>query len=250
MKRIITTAVLLLATLPASAAAATPNDEAFYPAPRATSAPIIAVIHGGGWVGADNTQTKPWAEWLNRRGYAVVNVDYRLACDAPGCPHAPTVVGDVYRDIRAARARHTALRTTSTKVIAIGFSAGGHLAAMAASTGVANAAIGFSAPIALQNARLSQPLAPFARSFIGCDFTVCPATWRKFSPSSHRRAPMYLAYGELETLVPPALHGDFMPGAKVVRVPGDGHSGAAFPNGWEYPYVMPALRYLRTQGIR
>jgi acetyl esterase/lipase len=241
----ITLTLLLLLLLPSPALAVTPNDEAYYPAPTKTNKPIIALIHGGGWTMGDNTQTTPWAIMLNKLGYPVINVDYRLACNEADCPHAKQIVGDVYRDIREARANHTKLRTTSKKVVAVGFSAGGHLSVLAASTGVANAAIGFSPPIQLANS-INTPLENYTTTLIGCTIVSCPHQYTKYSPNNYHknRNKIYIAYGAQETMVPPALHGDYMPGAIIVRVPGNQHSSAEI-NSWEKPYLLKGLSIIK-----
>lgn len=215
-----------------------------YPAPRLTNKPVIVVIHGGGWVAATNDQTRPWAEMLQKQGYPVVNANYRLA--GQNDVHAEDLVNDVAQQVRRARSEHDRLNTSSVRVITVGFSAGGHLAALLAARGISDGAVGFSAPTKLAK---QGELTPYTNAFVGQPIAQNPKLWRSLSPADYKtKVPMFLAYGADETLVPPALHGDPMhaadPMAKVVRVPGSMHSSAALGS-WEHPLLSGALAYVR-----
>lgn len=87
--------------------------------------PCVVVIHGGGWDGGDRKQLGEWNHWLVARGYAVAAVSYRLA-PTWKWPHQ----GD---DVRAAvdwlKSRATTLAIDPTRLVLLGRSAGGQIAA-------------------------------------------------------------------------------------------------------------------------
>lgn len=85
---------------------------------------IIVYLHGGGWVFGDLPGTDGLCSALaNRTGYAVLNVDYRLA---PECPY-PAALDDVM-----AAAEWASSIAGGGPVVLGGDSAGGNLAAAAA----------------------------------------------------------------------------------------------------------------------
>lgn len=94
------------------------------PGPR-RGAPCIIVVHGGGWDGGDRTQLAAWnARWA-ARGYAVAAVSYRLA------PHWkwPAQREDVLAAIVWLKAHATELGIDPSRLVLLGRSAGGQIAA-------------------------------------------------------------------------------------------------------------------------
>ena len=90
---------------------------------------VAVVIHGGFWrAGYDLSLGAPLAVDLAARGYAAFNVEYRRVGNGGGWP---TTLQDVSDGIDAL----SALDLDVTGVVAIGHSAGGHLATWAAGRG-------------------------------------------------------------------------------------------------------------------
>lgn len=97
------------------------------PAPR--DAPVLLMVHGGGWAVGDKTSegvvANKAAHWLPR-GWIVVSANHRLLPDA-----APLVQA---QDIAAATAKVQALAASwggdPARVVLMGHSAGGHLVAL------------------------------------------------------------------------------------------------------------------------
>lgn len=90
--------------------------------------PVALMVHGGCWQTeiADRTIMNWIAEDLRRRGVAVWNIDYR-GVDRPGGGY-PGTFQDVAAAADALRAHATEYRLDIGRVVAIGHSAGGHLA--------------------------------------------------------------------------------------------------------------------------
>jgi acetyl esterase/lipase len=89
----------------------------------------VVVIHGGFWRARyDLSLGQPLAADLARRGYAAWNLEYRRALAGGGWP-------GTFEDVAAGIDLLATLPVDTARVVAIGHSAGGHLAAWAAGRG-------------------------------------------------------------------------------------------------------------------
>ena len=91
----------------------------------------VLAIHGGGWVNGTKervvkTLVIPWLA----KGCVVANVEYRLAAVAP----APAAVEDILKAAAWFKQNASRLSVDSERIVAVGTSAGGHLALMAGMT--------------------------------------------------------------------------------------------------------------------
>jgi len=87
----------------------------------------IVVCPGGGYAGRAGHEGEPIARWLNTLGVSACVLDYRVR------PYRhPIPLGDAQRSIRLVRHRSKEWRIDAKRVGILGFSAGGHLAASAA----------------------------------------------------------------------------------------------------------------------
>ncbi|MGW7272268.1 alpha/beta hydrolase [Streptomyces sp. NPDC054864] len=100
-------------------------------------APLVVVLHGGAWRAPyDRLHITPFADFLARRGFAVVNVEYRRGSSIPAQGDGP-VAGrwpETFDDVAAAFdalpglvREHLPVADTRRTVVT-GHSAGGHLA--------------------------------------------------------------------------------------------------------------------------
>lgn len=98
-----------------------------YQVPSAKPTPVVLQIHGGGWIRGDRPSSGNGFGPFFAAGMSVVAVQYRNAIDAP----APAAI----QDVRCAMAwiKRNAVRYNfdPDRVVAMGGSAGGHLALMA-----------------------------------------------------------------------------------------------------------------------
>lgn len=85
---------------------------------------LLVYVHGGAWRSGSRGDV-PVKE-LVTRGYALASVDYRLSTEAP----FPANVHDLKAAIRFLRARQGELGIKADRIVMIGSSAGGHLAAL------------------------------------------------------------------------------------------------------------------------
>lgn len=94
--------------------------------------PVVALIHGGGWVNGDRLGYAAAAIQFARTGdYAAVGVGYRLTKEA----HWPSQVFDCKAAIRWIRAHAKEYNLDPDKIAVMGSSAGGHLSSLLGTSG-------------------------------------------------------------------------------------------------------------------
>jgi acetyl esterase/lipase len=115
-----------------------PLELDLYRPPADRPLPAVIYLHGGGWRQGTREAASPgFRDWnpglltqLAAAGFAVVSADYRLSGEA----RFPAQLEDVYRALDWAAAAGEANGVDPSRVLLWGDSAGGHLAALAAST--------------------------------------------------------------------------------------------------------------------
>lgn len=108
--------------------------DVYLPKQRASDKPlpVVALIHGGGWVNGDRIGYGALATQLARTGnYAAVTVGYRLTKEA----HWPSQIYDCKAAIRWIRAHAKELNLDADKIAVWGSSAGGHLSSLLGTSG-------------------------------------------------------------------------------------------------------------------
>jgi acetyl esterase len=95
----------------------------------------VLLIHGGGWSAGGRGEFRDLARWLALQGVVAIAIDYRLV------PRArwPAPARDVESAVWWIRENAGTLQVDPQRVVAIGGSAGGHLAAWLATTNRVNA---------------------------------------------------------------------------------------------------------------
>jgi acetyl esterase/lipase len=91
-------------------------------------APLVLLLHGGGWSGGSRSSMHDEMLALARRGYTAAAADYRLT-QAPSNVF-PAAVSDVRCALRALRRRATEFHIAPDRVGLAGYSAGAHLASL------------------------------------------------------------------------------------------------------------------------
>lgn len=180
----------------------------------------VVVVHGGSWSAGERSDYPLWNEWLAREGYAVFDVDYRLAPQ----PNWRTATGDVKCAVGWVKANAARFAVDPARVALLGRSAGGHLALLAAySVGEAalppgcpdyndtvRAVIALYAPTDLKwgyehpaNRRVLDGPGKI-RNFVGGTPSSAPEAIRHASPISHvnsQTPPTLLLHGGRDQLV-------------------------------------------------
>ncbi len=196
--------------------------------------PTVIWIHGGGWRSGSRADAEQ-SRRLVCRGYAVASIDYRLSDVA----QFPAQIHDVKAAIRYLRANAATLNLDGNRLATFGSSAGGHLAALAAtSAGVADledlsqgnattssavkAGISWYGPtdLALMDSQLLAESCPPGSAvhsaatsaesvFLGCTVgdASCAPTVRRANPVTYVGAnspPLLVLHGMLDCTVPRA----------------------------------------------
>jgi acetyl esterase/lipase len=119
----------------------TPTLTIFDPQPGHENGSAVVIFPGGAYAHlATNLEGRQIANWFNARGFRAFVLRYRLGSDGYILP-VPLL--DARRAIQMVRARARDYRLDPNRIALIGFSAGGHLAALAATQpvdGIADAA--------------------------------------------------------------------------------------------------------------
>jgi acetyl esterase/lipase len=228
---------------------------------RAGPLPTIVYLHSGGWIGGSRANVASVAAAQVARGYAVASIDYQLATPG-GRGSFPAVVFDVKRAIRFLKATAQNWDLDPARMILMGTSAGGHLAALSAAS-VGQLEPDLTGRLAAVNSQVVAVVdivgitdlstfsttphpwaAPLTAAFLGCQLRAgqaeCSTTLlRAASVAPYLSAaspPIFMAYGAADNLVVPstqgaplarawveAHHGD--PRSAVYEVvPGGGHN--------------------------
>ncbi len=224
-----------------------------YHVPGATSpTPVVVWVHGGGWLTGD--ENFPRALALTNHNVAVAAISYRFTTNqfAPSypanVPH-PAQIQDVKSAIRWLRANAAQFNLDPARIGIWGYSSGGHLAALAGTTGHTNlfdvgenlgqssavqAVADMSGPANIGLATANQQTAGFFTLLLGAPAASSPPTLATVNPMSHVRAggpPFLLIHGETDPEVVIAhseqLHNALTntgPSSLFVRLPGIGHT--------------------------
>ncbi len=243
----------------------------------ATQRAAIIVVHGGSWNGGDKSDFPQWDGWLTNQGYAVFDIEYRLAPQ----PNWKTATGDIKCAIGWVKRNASLFNVNPERIALLGRSAGGHLALIAAyassdeslpsscdapDTSV-RAVIALYAPTDLRwaydhpaNQRVIDGPATLRR-FLGGDPQTATKAFEIASPVTHvneKTPPTLLFHGGQDQLVREEnmkLLGQQLTAAhvphKAVFIPYAQHGFDYNFNGWGSQIAQPVmLRFLQTNLAR
>ena len=194
---------------------------------------IAVVIHGGFWRARYGRKLMhPLCEDLAARGWAVWNLEYRRLGALSGGGY-PWTLADVAAAVD--HLRETGLPTG--RVVAIGHSAGGHLAAWLATRNDARVAVtGVVAQAGVVDLRLAAELGlsrGVVHEFLGGTPDEVPQHYAQASPAERLPlgVPALLTHGGRDDIVPPVMSERFAAasGAELVLEPDEDHFGHLDP---------------------
>lgn len=203
---------------------------------------LLVLIHGGFWRPEyDRTHLGPMANALADEGYTVAAIEYRRV---PGNPDA------MVSDVRQACERIPILLQANAPTVAIGHSAGGHLALYVAAVSSADlAGVVALAPVAsLVEGEERQLDIDAVRAFLGtsaaerADLDPCALPAPKTSVT--------IVHGTADQLVPIELSHTYCrrhPQTRLVALEQTGHFAVIDPRSTAWPHVLAAVEtYVRA----
>jgi len=104
----------------------TPTLTPYYPEAGKANGGVVLVFPGGGYKNLAAHEGEPYAKWLNSLGFTTFVLKYRLF---PGGYHIQQIELDAHRAVRYVRANAADWKLDPQRILVIGSSAGGHLAA-------------------------------------------------------------------------------------------------------------------------
>ena len=165
-----------------------PSGAAVHLPDRPAGAPVVVLVHGGGWVAGSPISMTPLAEEAAARGAVVVNASYRVGRDRGGYPSS---FDDVACAVRFARDRAAEVGAAGPLVLA-GHSAGAHISAVVALSedrfGDDCPWEGTSTPdtlVGLAGIYRLDAVAPVMEFFLGGDRASAPEAWEAADPYAH-----------------------------------------------------------------
>lgn len=196
----------------------------YRPKERNKPLPAIVCIHGGGWYKGDRSAMTNLAMALAARGFVTVSISYRLSGEAK----FPAAIQDAKAAVRWLRANAATHGIDASAIGVTGLSAGGHLAALLATSGgvttlegdgghadqssAVQACVAMGAQSDLLSPRIAELSAkaddPFYRTFLGASQAEIRETYALASPRHHLDSsdpPLLFMSGELDD---PSTHAD------------------------------------------
>lgn len=202
------------------------------PAGRGSSTAVVVFIHGGGWSAGDKSVfTAADLQKFSDGGYAIVNINYRLASAAAGI-HDPIPSNDVTAALDFIAARAGEYKVAAARFALVGKSAGGHLALLAAykynPQGRIRAVASLTGPTDLTDATfLAIPgIRSMIENYLGVTQAAQPARWSGASPvtvAGTGAPPTIILHGQLDGLVPHSQAGKLHQRLAVLQVPDEYH---------------------------
>jgi acetyl esterase/lipase len=208
---------------------------------------LAIVLHGGFWRAPfTRANTTALATGLSRAGWATANVEYRRL--GPGAYRA------IVEDVLAARARLAdADRIDARRAVALGHSAGGHLALWLAAEGGAAAVAALAGVSDLTAAARRGVGADAVVEFLGGDPEALPGVYGELDPA--RRLPLgvpqLLVHGTQDDRVPLELSREYEARARaagddcrLLELPGADHFDVIDPRHASWAVVLDGIAAL------
>jgi acetyl esterase/lipase len=198
--------------------------------------PGILVVHGGGWRHGSKWHMARIARRLAENGYVAVSIDYRLAPRH----RFPAQVHDCKEAVRWMRRNAAKLGIDPEHIGGFGYSAGGHLVSMLATTdeddGFEGGGTAGGPPTRIEAAVAGAPPTDLRRfvynpvfySFLGGSKTALPATYAVASPITFVTSddpPMFFYHGRHDWMVDVSQSQTMVSSLQSAGVPVEYHEG-------------------------
>ena len=201
---------------------------------------LIVFIHGGCWLNAyDIEHSYALSTALSQEGYAVLALEYRRTGDNGGAWPG------TFEDIRAGLAFTKELQSTDLNplpVIALGHSAGGHLALLAGAQDASlKGVIGLAAITdIIRYAQGENSCEAATAEFMGGDFANRAAQYHAANPAEQKpHINAFLLHGSADAIVAPSQAN--LPGALTITLEGAGHFDWVHPGSPAFQTLLSTI---------
>lgn len=171
------------------------------------SHPAAIIMHAGGWSSGNREEVEYIAAWFAKQGFVVINVDYSLAPNNKW----PVQLFDVIEGVWWLKKNAVRYNINPNKILAVGASAGGHLAAMLGQNSVTSPTLGvdsevhgiisFSGPWNLL-AATTEVQNKIIKQFLPLDTIVARTMASPLYHINRHSPPVLLFHGTKDKLVP------------------------------------------------
>jgi acetyl esterase/lipase len=195
--------------------------------------PVAVLIHGGFWKAQYGLDLMvPLAEDLAARGWAAWNIEYRRLGNGGGVP-------ETLDDVCAAIERLDTLPVDRSRVVTIGHSAGGHLAAYAATRARVTGVVSQAGVLDLERARELRLSDGVVDRFLGEHPTSVASPIERLPLG----VPTLLTHGGRDDIVPVEISERFAAasGASLIVEPDEDHFGHLDPENALWKAVLAWL---------
>jgi len=181
--------------------------DVYLPANRSDSTKVIILLHGGFWFEGDKNDVTAYAMYLRDKGFAVVNMNYRLTGTVENIH--PAQQNDIAAVVDFISSKATEWHVSPDKFGMLGVSAGAHLALLYTyannSTDKVKTVVSVAGPTNLTEieAVTQQALAVYA--LLGQTYNENPSLYIQASPIakvSSLSKPTLILHGRLDMVVP------------------------------------------------
>ena len=215
----------------------------YLPAKRNEGTNVVVLIHGGFWAAGDKDDLSLYVKTLQNDGYAVANINYRLATGSASDLH-PAQINDITAAINFISAKAGEYSISKDKFGLVGASAGGHLALLYAyannSSNKVKMVISIAGPTNLTEfTNLTEVQKLITTNFLGKTPQQDPALYIAASPITHVSAsakPTLIIHGKEDLIVPYQQATDLKAKLDFYKVPnelykveGAGHENVISP---------------------
>ena len=182
---------------------------------------VAVIIHGGFWAAAYGLELgRPLATDLLKHGWASWNIEYRRIGNGGGTP-------ETFDDVTAALDELAKRDVNLSKVVLIGHSAGGHLAAWAADHPIVTGVIAQAGVLDLEAAAEQNLGGGAVSGLLGHDYGTDDAQWDPIKQVP-LKVPVWCLHAKADALVPYEQSESYVAAAtaagataELVTVPGD-----------------------------
>lgn len=174
--------------------------DVYLPSGRTSTTPVLFLIHGGSWVAGDKKDMADLANYFFSKGFAIVNLNYRLANDSI---NHQQINSDIDSAINFIHLHYTDYYISPNKFVLFGHSAGAHLALLKAyknnNSHLIKAVVSLAGPTKLSNPFYSYSnILAGIESYTGSTYNLSPEIYNEHSPLLNvnvNSIPTYIIHG-------------------------------------------------------